>query len=146
LFSGTIRDNLDPTREFTDDECQGALRRVMSSRPSWTLNTTIAAGGANLSHGERQLIGITRAILRRSAVLLLDEATASIDYKTSEEIQQILHEEMRQSTVITVTHRVEAVRDVDYIIKLSEGRIERFISSSEDFLNLSPRLGDTSQR
>jgi ABC-type multidrug transport system fused ATPase/permease subunit len=135
LFSGTIRDNLDPTREFTDDECQGALRRVMSSRPSWTLNTTIAAGGANLSHGERQLIGITRAILRRSAVLLLDEATASIDYKTSEEIQQILREEMRQSTVITIAHRLEAVRDVDYIIKLSEGRIERFISS-EDFLNL----------
>ena len=122
LFPGSIRHNLDPTGEYTDEECAEVLYRVCSRHP-WTLDTSIEAGGHNLSQGQRQLIGLTRAVLRRSAIVILDEATASIDHETSLEIQQILREEMMESTVITIAHRLEAIKDAEYYIVLDRGRV-----------------------
>lgn len=69
------------------------------------------------------MIGLSRAVLRRSPVVILDEATASIDHETSLEIQAILRDEMRDSTVITVAHRLEAIKDADYYVVLDGGRI-----------------------
>jgi len=123
LFSGTIRHNLDPQRDFSDEECDVALQRVCG-RHGWSLNTHVESGGKNLSHGQRQLICIARAVLRRSSIVILDEATASIDFEGSMEIQGILREEMRAATVITIAHRVEAVKDADYCVVLENGRVQ----------------------
>lgn len=122
LFSGTIRHNLDPLYNYTDEQCAAVLGRICAQQ-GWALDTQIESGGRNLSQGQRQLIGITRAVLRRSAVIVLDEATASVDLETSMEIQGILREEMKDATVITIAHRVEAVKDADFVVILDNGRV-----------------------
>ncbi|CAI7641157.1 unnamed protein product [Penicillium discolor] len=124
LFPGSIRLNLDPTEDYSDELCTEILERLCS-RHGWHLGTHIEAGGRNLSQGQRQLIALTRAVLRRSAIVILDEATASVDHDTSLEIQQIIREELQQSTVITIAHRIEAVKDADYFVVLDQGRVSR---------------------
>jgi ABC-type multidrug transport system fused ATPase/permease subunit len=124
LFAGTIRLNLDPISNYDDSTCNVVLQRLCG-RHNWTLETPIEAGGRNLSQGQRQLIGLTRAVLRRSPIVILDEATASIDYESSMEIQQILREEMVEATVIMIAHRVEAVRGADYAVVLEKGKVLR---------------------
>lgn len=122
LFSGSIRHNLDPLKEYSDEECTTVLERVCSTQ-GWALDTHIDSGGRNISQGQRQLIGITRAVLRRSPVVILDEATASVDLETSLEIQRILREEMQGSTLITIAHRLEAVEGADYAILMDHGKV-----------------------
>ncbi|KAJ6114370.1 hypothetical protein N7486_000148 [Penicillium sp. IBT 16267x] len=124
LFPGSIRLNLDPTEEFANEQCAEVLERLCG-RHGWNLDTHIEAGGRNLSQGQRQLIALTRAVLRRSPVVILDEATASIDHETSLEMQQIVREELQSSTVITIAHRVEAVKDADFFVVLDQGRVAR---------------------
>ncbi|KAI1435307.1 ABC transporter [Xylaria sp. CBS 124048] len=121
LFPGTLRDNLDPLQTHSDAECEAALHRILG--PGWALDSRIEDGGKNLSQGQRQLVGIGRAVLRRSPVIILDEATASIDKETALAIQDVLRDELAQSTVITIAHRLEAVRDADYFIRLDAGRV-----------------------
>jgi ABC-type multidrug transport system fused ATPase/permease subunit len=123
LFSGTIRHNLDPLQEYSDEECSSVLDHVCAQQ-GWSLETHIESGGKNISQGQRQLIGITRAVLRRSPIVILDEATASIDLETSMEIQRILREEMKESTVITIAHRLEAVRDADFAVIMEKGEVK----------------------
>ncbi|KAL6715406.1 hypothetical protein ACLMJK_006367 [Lecanora helva] len=122
LFPGSLRDNLDPLHEYTDEACEAVLQRVCAAH-NWTIDTQIDAGGKNLSQGQRQLVGLARAVLRRSAIVILDEATASIDMETAMSIQQILREEMKESTVITIAHRLEAVKDATHFIRLEKGRV-----------------------
>lgn len=124
LFPGTLRQNLDPLHEHGDEECVAVLRRVLGA--DWSLRSHVEAGGRNLSQGQRQLVGIGRAVLRRSPVVVLDEATASIDKKTAMAIQEVLRDELRQSTVITIAHRLEAVKDVDYFVRLDNGMVVEF--------------------
>jgi ABC-type multidrug transport system fused ATPase/permease subunit len=124
LFLGPIRQNLDPVNEFTDEECEAILTRVCS-RQGWNLETEVESGGKNLSLGQRQLIGIARAVLRRSPIVILDEATASIDIATSIELQNILREELKEATIIVIAHRVEAVQGADYCVVLQNGRVLR---------------------
>lgn len=124
LFPGSIRLNLDPTQDFSDQQCADVLERLCG-RHGWHLDTHIEAGGKNLSQGQRQLIALTRAVVRRSPVVVLDEATASIDHETSLEIQQIVREELQLSTVITIAHRIEAVKDAEYFVVLDQGRVSR---------------------
>ena len=70
-------------------------------------------------------MGLARAMLRRSTVIILDEATASIDMETAIRIQQVLREEMRETTVITIAHRLETVRNADYCVMLGKGKLVR---------------------
>ena len=130
LFVGTMRKNLDPINEHTDEACESVLKRVCAKQ-EWELDTKIEAGGRNLSQGQRQLVGLARAVLRRSAIIILDEATASIDPETAMQIQQVMHEEMRDSTVITIAHRLEAVRNADYCIELGYGKVVREGTAAE---------------
>ncbi|EPE10834.1 hypothetical protein F503_05929 [Ophiostoma piceae UAMH 11346] len=124
LFPGSLRENLDPINEYTDAECELVLRRVLSGTSGeFTLESRVDGGGKNMSQGQRQLIGLGRAVLRRSPIVILDEATASIDKKTAFLIQEVLREELRYSTVITIAHRLEAVRDADFSIVLENGRV-----------------------
>ncbi|KAK9788955.1 putative ABC transporter [Seiridium cardinale] len=121
LFPGTLRQNLDPLEEHSDAECIAVLHRILG--PEWSLNSHVDGGGKNLSQGQRQLVGIGRAVLRRSPVVVLDEATASIDKKTALAIQDVLRDELKESTVITIAHRLEAVKDADWYIRLDAGRV-----------------------
>ncbi|KAF7715832.1 Uncharacterized protein PECH_006004 [Penicillium ucsense] len=124
LFPGTIRLNLDPTEEFSDYECAEVLKRLCG-RHGWSLDTHVESGGKNLSQGQRQLIALTRAVLRRSPLVIFDEATASIDQETSLELQQIVREELHLSTVVTIAHRVEAVKNAAYFVELDQGKVLR---------------------
>ena len=72
LFPGKMRQNLDPLQEHTDEACAAVLDRVCATH-NWSLTTELEAGGKNLSQGQRQLVGLARAVLRRSAVVILDE-------------------------------------------------------------------------
>ncbi|KAL2164779.1 hypothetical protein VTH06DRAFT_74 [Thermothelomyces fergusii] len=132
LFPGTLRDNLDPLGESNEEERADVLRRVLGgvggsegNSASFTLDSRVDGGGKNLSQGQRQLIGLGRAILRRSPVVIMDEATASIDGETAVYIQQLLREELKHSTVITIAHKAEAVKDCDFEIVLDQGQVLR---------------------
>ena len=140
LFPGTLRDNLDPLDEHGEAERAGVLERVLGYRsggssgeegdhderaPEFTLDSRVDGGGKNMSQGQRQLVGLGRAILRRSPVVIMDEATASIDAETAGYIQRLLREELKYSTVITIAHKAEAVRDADWEIVLERGRVVR---------------------
>lgn len=121
LFPGSLRDNIDPEGRFSDMACLNAIHDVLGA--DWGLNSTIDAGGKNLSQGQRQLVGLSRAVLRRSSVVILDEATASIDRDTAAKVQRILRKELSQSTVITIAHRLEAVEDADWVLRLDHGEV-----------------------
>ncbi|KAK3398342.1 hypothetical protein B0T20DRAFT_453118 [Sordaria brevicollis] len=121
LFAGTLRDNLDPLYEHDEDERAKVLKTVLDN--GFTLDTRVDGGGKNLSQGQRQLVGLGRAILRRSAIVIMDEATASIDVETAAYIHQLLRRELSHSTVITIAHKVEAVKDADFEIVLDKGKV-----------------------
>jgi ABC-type multidrug transport system fused ATPase/permease subunit len=122
LFPGSLRHNLDPTGEHPDTACEAVISRVCPNY-GWTLSTEIDSGGKNLSQGQRQLIGLARAILRRSAIIIMDEATASIDRETAWDIQRVLREEMSNSTVLTIAHRMSAVRGAEWCLELAKGKL-----------------------
>ncbi|KAF2637494.1 ABC bile acid transporter-like protein [Massarina eburnea CBS 473.64] len=125
LFPGSMRKNLDPLDEFSDGACETVLSKIAPASYNWTLTTNIEGGGKGLSQGQRQLVGLARAMLRRSPVLIMDEATASIDFETAQRIQSVLREEMRESTVITIAHRLEAVKNADFCVVLGKGKLVR---------------------
>jgi len=124
LFPGSLRHNLDPLEEHSDYACEAVISRVCG-KYGWTLHTQIDNSGRNLSQGQRQLVGLARAILRRSAIVIMDEATASIDMDTSAEIHRILREELQESTIITIAHRAAAVENAEFCVELAAGRVLR---------------------
>ncbi|KAF6756229.1 multidrug resistance-associated ABC transporter [Ephemerocybe angulata] len=175
LFSGTLRDNLDPFGEHTDAECIDVLRRVhmitdsayvsrvasrehsasssrvqsraasiidgqesgnlvssassateVDTKTRITLDTKVSPSGTNFSQGQRQLIAMARALLRRSAIIVLDEATSSIDFATDAKIQTAIREEFGGSLLLTVAHRLRTVIDYDRLIVLDKGEIAEF--------------------
>lgn len=132
LFPGTLRDNLDPLNEHEDAECDDVLQRTCAGY-GWTLETHVESGGKNLSQGQRQLVALARALLRRSAIVIMDEATASIDAETATRVQEMVREELSGSTVITIAHRMEAIRAADYCVVLGKGTILK-MGKPEDVL------------
>lgn len=91
----------------------------------------ISENGSNLSTGERQLICICRAILRKNKVVVLDEATANIDIVTEEKIQRLIEAEFKDSTVITIAHRLNTIIKSDKVLVLSFGKVEEYAAPSE---------------
>ncbi|KAJ7676645.1 P-loop containing nucleoside triphosphate hydrolase protein [Mycena polygramma] len=136
LLSGTLRANLDPFGQYDDAELNDALRAagLFALQDEMdvgriTLDSAISTGGSNLSIGQRQIFALARAILRRSKVLILDEATSAIDYKTDSIIQNSLRNQLRGDvSVITVAHRLQTIMDADKIMVLDTGRIVEFDS------------------
>uniref|UniRef100_A0ACD5V585 Uncharacterized protein n=1 Tax=Avena sativa TaxID=4498 RepID=A0ACD5V585_AVESA len=134
MFEGTVRGNLDPLNEYSDqhiwetlDRCQ--LGDIVRQSPN-KLDSAVVENGENWSVGQRQLFCLGRVLLKRSNVLVLDEATASVDSSTDAIIQQTLQEEFGDCTVLTVAHRIHTVIDSDLILVLSKGRIIEYDTPS----------------
>ena len=133
IFNDTQRRNLDPWEEHTDDEVWAVLEKVqlsstVGSRGSLdeVLQLVITEGRNNLSVGERQLICLARALLQNAKIILLDEATANVDYLTDRMIQDVICKEMAECTVLTIAHRLDTVLEYDRIMVLEKGEIVEF--------------------
>eukprot|EP00250_Pteridium_aquilinum_P021742 c25207_g1_i1 orf=137-4615(-) len=139
LFEGTMRANLDPLEQHTDAEIWEALDKcqlgdVLRSK-ELKLDTIVTENGENWSVGQRQLVCLGRALLRHTRILVLDEATASVDMATDGLIQRTIRDELSSCTVITVAHRIPTVIDSDFVMVLSDGKVLEFdtpISLLED--------------
>lgn len=128
LFSGTIRENIAYGRpDASDDEIVEAARKAYADSFIRQLekgyDTQIAEGGENLSQGQRQLLCIARVMLTRPPMLILDEATSSIDTRTEIRIQNAFNDMMRGRTSFVVAHRLSTIREADIILVMNQGRI-----------------------
>ncbi|KAJ1878954.1 Canalicular multispecific organic anion transporter 1, partial [Coemansia sp. RSA 486] len=154
LFEGTIRGNLDPKGEFTDEEIWEVVKKAhiqdlletptakySTENEKHSLSLTAATGpwiektglekwvypnGKNFSVGQRQLISLCRAILWRRPILILDEATANIDMATDQIMQHVVQTEFQSSTVITIAHRLDTIMNSDKILVIDDGKVAEY--------------------
>ncbi|SGZ54258.1 CIC11C00000002870 [Sungouiella intermedia] len=143
LFQGTIRKNLDPFSQFTDEVLWDSLRRSglideeVLERVKLTkltdnnydmlhkyhLDQSVEDDGCNFSLGEKQLIALARSLVRNSKILILDEATSSVDYETDAKIQETIIREFNQCTILCIAHRLKTILSYDRILVMDQGRI-----------------------
>uniref|UniRef100_A0A8B9TR60 ABC-type glutathione-S-conjugate transporter n=1 Tax=Anas platyrhynchos TaxID=8839 RepID=A0A8B9TR60_ANAPL len=130
LFSGTLRMNLDPLNQYTDADIWTALeltqlKNFVADFPD-QLEYKCTDRGENLSAGQKQLVCLARALLQKAKVLILDEATAAVDLETDLQIQSALRTHFKESTVLTIAHRINTIMDCDRILVLDNGQISEF--------------------
>ncbi|KDO34469.1 hypothetical protein SPRG_00533 [Saprolegnia parasitica CBS 223.65] len=131
LFSGSIRSNLDPFSRYDDAALWVAVKRAHLESAVTSLDDKVDERGMNFSVGERQLICIARALLKKAKVILMDEATASIDANTDRLIQQSIREEFVDCTTLTIAHRINTILDCDRILVMDKGGAAEFDAPSE---------------
>nr|UOU03342.1 ATP-binding cassette subfamily C4-4-1 [Brachionus rubens] len=130
LFIGTIRTNLDPLNQYTDHVLWDALEQVQLKdairEMKDGLESEVHKAGSNLSVGQKQLICLARALIKKSKILIIDEATANVDFKTDALVQDAIRECFKDCTVITIAHRLHTIIDNDRILCLSQGKVQNF--------------------
>jgi ATP-binding cassette subfamily C (CFTR/MRP) protein 1 len=132
LFTGSIRSNLQ--RNSSDAELWEALERVglkdyVSTLPE-KLDSPIEASGSNMSYGQRQLVCLARAFLAKPVILVMDEATASIDQESDSRVQSIIKQHFSHATILSIAHRLESIADFDKILVLDAGELIEFDAPS----------------
>jgi ABC-type multidrug transport system fused ATPase/permease subunit len=154
LFHGTIRQNLDPFGNATDAELWDALRRSwlvdksasgigefhsgsddLRNFHKFHLDQTVDDDGSNFSLGERQLLALARALVRDSKVLILDEATSSVDYETDSMIQSTIVNEFKECTILCIAHRLKTILNYDLILVLDKGEVAEYDTPHNLFKN-----------
>ncbi|KAJ9563313.1 hypothetical protein OSB04_008473 [Centaurea solstitialis] len=132
MFQGTVRSNLDPLDQFTDEEVWEALDKCQLGdevrKKERKLDSTVDENGENWSMGQRQLVCLARVLLKKSKILVLDEATASVDTSTDNMIQQTLEHHFSDSTIVTIAHRITSVLNGHMVLVLEQGLIEEYDS------------------
>jgi len=135
LFSGSLRECLDPWQSSSDDEVLDALAAVnvcdVDRRGMQVLEDFVDEGGRNFSVGERQLLCLARAILLKPKLLVLDEATASVDTETDAFIQKMIRTRFRGTTLLTIAHRLHTIMDFDKVLVMDNGKVAEFSSPRE---------------
>ncbi|XP_010369173.2 multidrug resistance-associated protein 1 isoform X1 [Rhinopithecus roxellana] len=135
LFSGSLRMNLDPFSQYSDEEVWTSLelahlKDFVSALPD-KLDHECAEGGENLSVGQRQLVCLARALLRKTKILVLDEATAAVDLETDDLIQSTIRTQFEGCTVLTIAHRLNTIMDYTRVIVLDKGEIQEYGAPSD---------------
>jgi ATP-binding cassette subfamily C (CFTR/MRP) protein 4 len=131
------------------DDCH--LTKVMNDLPDG-MNSLVSEGGSNFSVGQRQLLCLARAILSKNKILVLDEATASVDRRTDQLLQEALHKTFHDGTILAVAHRLDTVIDNDMILVLGAGKVLEFgppadlIRSGGHFASMVDDTGDDMSR
>jgi len=147
LFESTVRDNVDPLKEFTDKQIYDILeeleffesikiksKMIINKRKDFIhkcLNYKIKENGDNISLGNKQLLCFARAVLKNSKIIVMDEATSSLDQKTQGIILKIMDKYFKKSTIFSIAHRIESVLNFDRIMVLDEGKLKEFDKPSE---------------
>jgi ABC-type multidrug transport system fused ATPase/permease subunit len=145
LFSGTLRSNLDPFNQYDDASLWAAVKRShlvgslgneessndtngASPTSDITLDSVVSESGKNFSAGQRQLIALARALVKRSSLIVLDEATSSVDFETDRKIQRTIRSEFNDSALLCVAHRLRTICDYDRVLVLDDGEVMEYDS------------------
>ena len=132
LFNGSLRMNLDPFERYEDRDIwlalEGASLKTMVESLPEQLSQEVTECGSNFSVGERQLICLARALLQKNKVILMDEATANVDYRTDKLIHNTIRTQFQDCTVITIAHRLNTILEYDRVMVLDDGQIVEFDS------------------
>ncbi|VDM81163.1 unnamed protein product, partial [Strongylus vulgaris] len=129
LFSSTLRFNVDPFNQFADSDIWVALEACQLKEMVLKQNglyTEIEEGGKNISLGERQLLCLCRSLLEGGEILILDEATASLDYATQMLVNEVVRVHFRSATVITIAHKLETIGNCDRVMVIEDGIVVEY--------------------